>query len=408
MASERFNFHYVPTPTGSLSGQSLIHQTEDAINALGDYMYNATFDASESLRLAQNAYNLAESAQNTASSAFTYAGSALGKVNTVEATVNAYDYRVSVCEKNSSSALTASGTALSASNSALATSNEALTAANSAVATAKNASENADDAKTQSANAENIANDAKATATKAAEDAKQAVVDGDRIKGEIQVLVSEAEDHAGHAATSETNAKASEDASSDNAELAKKWATFTPDPVEPASGEEGSEDLYSARQYSLNAAASEAAAKASAISASESETNAKDSERSASDSATASASSAISSANSERGASTYANEAANWAKKMDAPVEAETTDEETGEVTEALYSSRWYAAEAKTARDEAVAAAGQNQFALTFKPQTLTEEEKAQARLNIGAIGEETIAQATLDAFEQFNTENGI
>lgn len=37
MASKEFHFHYVKTPTGAISGQSVLTQTEDAINDLGDY-----------------------------------------------------------------------------------------------------------------------------------------------------------------------------------------------------------------------------------------------------------------------------------------------------------------------------------------------------------------------------------
>ena len=49
MASKEFQFHYVKTPTGSISGQSVLTQTEDAINDLGDYMVDATADATEAL-----------------------------------------------------------------------------------------------------------------------------------------------------------------------------------------------------------------------------------------------------------------------------------------------------------------------------------------------------------------------
>ena len=130
--------------------------------------------------------------------------------------------------------------------------------------------------------------------------------------------------------------------------------------------------------------------------------------RNAADSAVASASSATAAANSEARSATNATKAAVWAIIMDAPVEEGTTDEETGEVTEDLYSSRWYASEAKTARDEAVAAAGQNKNAVTFVPQSLTDEQKAQAVANIGALSQEVMAQAILDAFTQFNEENGF
>ena len=225
---------------------------------------------------------------------------------------------------------------------------------------------------------------------------------------QMNALIETAREQAQTATTQAQNAAQSAGTAEANSELAKRWATQTPDPVETASGEEGSEDLYSAKQYSLNAAASEAAALASAVSSSESETAAKQSERNAADSAVASASSATAAANSEARSATNATKAADWAIKMDAPVEEGTTDEETGEVTEDLYSSRWYASEAKTARDEAVEAAGQNKNAVTFVPQSLTDEQKAQAVANIGALSQEVMAQAILDAFTQFNEENGF
>ena len=52
MASERFQFHYVKTPVGTISGQAVLTQTEDAINELGQYMYDATTDATDALNKA--------------------------------------------------------------------------------------------------------------------------------------------------------------------------------------------------------------------------------------------------------------------------------------------------------------------------------------------------------------------
>ena len=51
MASERFQFHYVRTAPGSISGPSFVQQTEDAINDLGDYAYR-NGDAAEAIRIA--------------------------------------------------------------------------------------------------------------------------------------------------------------------------------------------------------------------------------------------------------------------------------------------------------------------------------------------------------------------
>ena len=78
MASKEFQFHYVKTPTGSISGQSVLTQTEDAINDLGDYMVDATADATEALNKATEALNTANTAQQNASEALSTANAASG------------------------------------------------------------------------------------------------------------------------------------------------------------------------------------------------------------------------------------------------------------------------------------------------------------------------------------------
>ena len=82
MASKEVRVHYVKTTTGAISGQSVLTQTEDAINNLGDYMVEATGDATEALKKATEALDTANTAQQNSAEALSTANSALGKGNT--------------------------------------------------------------------------------------------------------------------------------------------------------------------------------------------------------------------------------------------------------------------------------------------------------------------------------------
>ncbi len=144
--SEHYDFHYQPTGSGAISGQQVLQQTEDAINELGDYVYNnvggamdvaqqaletaqnaeqdaqtaldtansfsgaiqsAQQDASTALSTAQTAQTTASNANNTAiqaqqdaSSAVTTANNASGQVSTLSGTVTALGQRVTTAEGN--------------------------------------------------------------------------------------------------------------------------------------------------------------------------------------------------------------------------------------------------------------------------------------------------------------------
>lgn len=164
MASKEFRFHYVKTPTGAISGQSVLTQTEDAINNLGDYMAAATVDATEALNKATEALNTANTAQQNSAEALPTANSALGKVNTLTTTVNSFDGRIRTAESNATNAVT---TATEVSNNAV----QAVTTSNSANRTAQQAV--------------TTANAANATAADAKRIAQQAVTDTDAIREEI-------------------------------------------------------------------------------------------------------------------------------------------------------------------------------------------------------------------------------
>lgn len=85
--AEKFLFHYVYTAVGTLSGQSFITQTEDAINDLARYASEGNADATEALRLAKIANDNSETALNNSSQAVSTANSALSQVKTLTTTV---------------------------------------------------------------------------------------------------------------------------------------------------------------------------------------------------------------------------------------------------------------------------------------------------------------------------------
>lgn len=185
MASKEFQFHYVKTPTGSISGQSVLTQTEDAINDLGDYMVDATADATEALNKATEALNTANTAQQNAAEALSTANSALGSVTTLTITVNSLDGRIKKAESNAANAVTAATEASNNASQAVTTANSALNTAQQAVTTANAAKTTAQNASTAATQAVGTANAANATAEEAKKIAQQAGTDTDGIREEI-------------------------------------------------------------------------------------------------------------------------------------------------------------------------------------------------------------------------------
>ena len=413
MASKEFRFHYVKTPTGAISGQSVLTQTEDAINNLGDYMAEATVDATEALNKATEALNTANTAQQNAAEALSTANSALGKVNTLTTTVNTFDGRITKAESNAANAVTASAEASNNAAQAITTSNSALTTAQQAVTTANAANTTAQNASASAAQAVGTANAANATAGEAKRIALQAVTDTDAIREEINQnmavitqKVTEATTQAQNSAASAGESKASSDLSKRwatwttgvetedgtiytvdndgysskwNAQLAQAWAVKTDGKVTENNLPDGAEIDYSAKYYAQQAGSSNSAAKASADAAKASQTAAassaaaakasqdaaKASETAAKASKTAAAGSASTASTKATEASASAQKAKDWASKEDGPVEG------SGET--AKYSAKYYAEQANQSNS------------VKYIAQTLTAEQQTQARANIGA-----------------------
>lgn len=399
MPSEVFQFHYVTAPTGELSGHSFMVQTEDAINAIGQYAYESTADASEALRIAQQAQATAETASNNASSAVTTANSALTQVRTLQTTVESWNSRIQTAESNAATAVSTANAAVATAGEAVNTANSALTNSTSAVSTANSALETSNAASLSATQAVQTANTANDTAQNALNVAQQARIDAEADIATMQQLVQEATDQATESKTAAQNSAQSASESSDFSDLSKKWATKVENTA--AEGEEadytvdgagfsakwnanlaqdwavkmdgmitddgtpeGTEVDYSSKYYAQQAAQSASSASSSASAASASETNA--------------ASSASAAANSAGQASSSATNAADSASSA------------SGSATAAQQAKT--AAEA--ARDLAQEYAEANQYGVQYVAQTLTAEQQTQARANIAALGSDGTAAA--------------
>ena len=399
MPSEVFQFHYVTSPTGELSGHSFVVQTEDAINALGQYAYDSTADSTEALRVANQAFSAAETASNNASSAVTTANSALSQVRTLQTTVDSWNARIQTAEANSSTAVSTANSALASAQDAVSTANTASTNASNAVATSNSALETASAASLSATQAVQTANSASSTAQSALEVAQLARIDAAADIATMQGLVQNATDQATEAKTAAQNAAQSASESSDFSDLSEQWATKTDNTAaegEPADytvdgtgfsakwnanlaqawavkmegmvtddgTPEGTAVDYSSKYYAQQASQSASSASSSASAAASSESNAASSASAASTSAgqaSSSASAAASSASAASGSATAAQQ-------------AQTA--------------------AEAARDLAQEYAEANQYGVQYVAQTLTTEQQTQARTNIAALGSDGTAAA--------------
>ena len=350
MASEKFKFHYVKTSVGTISGASVLKQTEDAINRIAEHTVQATADASEAQRKAEEALSTANTATSNASAAVSTANSASAKVNSLEATVNAWDAAVQEAVSDASQAVSTSEQALSAANSAVSTATEANNTANTALTNSQSAVSTAN-------NANQLAQSAKASAESAVETAQQAVRDTAKDVAAIESLTQTATDQAAASASSASQAASSAQSSSDSANLSQAWAVKMDGMVTEDGTEEGASVDYSSKYYAQQAAGS-----------------ASDSASSASASA-GSASNAAASASAASGSKTAA---ANSASESAASASAAKISE-----TNAAASASAAAASAEEARNYA----NQNRYGVSYEAQTLTEPQQTQARTNIGALG---------------------
>lgn len=349
MASKEFQFHYVKTPTGSISGQSVLTQTEDAINDLGDYMVDATADATEALNKATEALNTANTAQQNASEALSTANAASGKVNSLETVVNSWDATIKDSNAKASQAVSPANAANTKSAQAVSTANSANTKSDQAVKTANTASSTANTAKTNSETAVADALEAKEIAKEAKAIAEEAVVDSDADVATMRQLLAETKAQAQNASTSAAASQSSANESADYSTLSQAWAVKMDGKVTEGNVPDGTEVDYSSKYYAQQA-------KASADAADASEASALSSKNAAASSAAAAKTSETNAANSQKAAASSATSAANAQKAAEA------------------------------ARDLAQQYASQNAHAVVYDAQTLTTAQQAQARKNIGAI----------------------
>ena len=285
MEKQKYNaFHYVRTATGTISGASVLQQTEDAINDLADYTTQSNINAEEALRIAKIAEANSTLALSTANTALSTANSALAQVDTLTKVVEAWDARITEAEANAQTAVTTANEANAKSEQAIETSKQADATSKEALKKAKQAVATSEQAETKAEQAVSTANQANATANEAKEIAKQAQIDAEADLAEMNRLLTATTEKANEAKTSAQDSAASASQSEAHSEMARRWAVETETPVDAIPNPDGTDqeiDLYGARYYAEQAAkeankigtAVEDAKKA-AESAKQSETNA--------------------------------------------------------------------------------------------------------------------------------------
>ncbi len=182
-----FDFHFVPSPTGEISGESVLKQTEDGINAVGKIAHTSDEQSAEALAVAKQANATADNAQSAATNAAAEAESAVEKVNTLSKVVTGYDDKITA-------AVSAAEGAVTTANGAVATANAAQASATASATAAENSEANAAAAVTQAqtaaANAAAAITQAEASADSAAQ-AQAAATSAQNTAVEAQTAASE-------------------------------------------------------------------------------------------------------------------------------------------------------------------------------------------------------------------------
>lgn len=185
-------FRYDRAPTGELSGESLVEQTEQALSELGQESSHAEERAEEAIQIANAATETADQAVSTANSA----------------------------QETANSALTTAQSAQSSANQAVQTAQSAQTTAQSAVQTAQNAVSTAQSAVTAAQSAQTAAEIAESSASTAASAAGSAA----NSASAAQTAAESAQTSAGQAATIATQAQSAAAQSAQSASSAASSA----------------------------------------------------------------------------------------------------------------------------------------------------------------------------------------
>lgn len=197
MAYSQFSF--VLAPTGTLPGDSFVQQTEDAINALGQQVYEVVEDNVTLSAQVQQAIATANSAQNTASTALNNSQNALTQLSTLTATVNTYDQKITQAVSQSTSAVQTATAAQESAQSAQESAQAAQEAAESASSQAQQAQTAASEAQTQAEAAQTAAEAASAQATDASNSAQQAQQQAQQAQQNAESAANSAENLAQNA-----------------------------------------------------------------------------------------------------------------------------------------------------------------------------------------------------------------
>lgn len=196
-----FDFHFVPAPTGEISGESVLQQTEDGINAVGKIAQSSDDKSAEALLIANQANATADNAQSAATNAAAEAEAAVEKVNTLQKVVTGYDDKITAAVSAAEGAVTTANGAASSASAAQASAKASETAAQGAEA-------NAAAAVTQAQTAAASAADAISQAQTAAASAATAQAAAETAKNTAQEAQTAAADSASTAASALANAYA--------------------------------------------------------------------------------------------------------------------------------------------------------------------------------------------------------
>ena len=172
--AEKFDFHYVPTSTGAISGKMLMDQTEDAINDVGKFAEGAYEAAEESVQNSDQALMVAQEAKSNSLNAIATVERAVEKVDTLETVVTNFGQQVTNAVAQAQSAVQIATEAQASANDSVKKAADAVSKAEQAISTSNEATNNSEKAKESAELAQNEATVAKDEATKAKEEAEAA------------------------------------------------------------------------------------------------------------------------------------------------------------------------------------------------------------------------------------------